>query len=413
MTVKQGGVGFDAVLRARLLGALEVELDGTVIDSEASHRPWALFGYLALARRPVPRSELANTFWPDVLDQSARASLRSALWSLRRQLGDSLVVDGERIGLRDEGSLWVDAREFERLAGSDPRAALELCRGELLEGLEDDWVHLARERHRERVLALLEQLAHDAEQRGDNQEALALTRRQIERDPFDEQAHQRLIVRLEAAGDRAAAIRTYRTLAERLRRELGVAPSSSTRDLVERLTAKPAPMTGIVQVAAPAGPLPLLGRDRELRDLECVWDSAKATAGTAALIRGEAGIGKTRLASELRARASASGALTASCAALDLGGTAPLSLWAELIRELLPRLPAPAAHAAWPEDLAVLVSATARALCAGRRAERDDRSRPPAHAPVRSRRRAARLGVRMRTAPAPVRRRPQRRQLEP
>ena len=78
------------MLRARLLGALEVELDGTVIDSPASQRPWALFAYLALAARPVPRGELASKFWPDVLDQSARASLRSALWALRRQLGESL-----------------------------------------------------------------------------------------------------------------------------------------------------------------------------------------------------------------------------------------------------------------------------------------------------------------------------------
>src|SRR4029077_16507346 len=47
---------------------------------------------------------------------------------------------------------------------------------------------------------------------------------------------------------------------------------------------------------------------------------------------------------------------TAEGAALDLGGTAPLSLWAELIRELLPSLPAPAPEAAGPEDLAVLAS---------------------------------------------------------
>jgi tetratricopeptide (TPR) repeat protein len=75
-----------------------------------------------------------------------------------------------------------------------------------------------------------------------------------------------------------------------------------------------------------------------------------------ALIRGEAGIGKTRLATELRIRAGASGARTATCAALDLGGTAPFSLWAELIRELLPTLPAPPPDAAWPDDLAVLVA---------------------------------------------------------
>ena len=75
-----------------------------------------------------------------------------------------------------------------------------------------------------------------------------------------------------------------------------------------------------------------------------------------AVVRGEAGIGKTRLATELRLRARASGALTAACAALDLGGTAPFSLWAELIRELLPSLPAPPPDAAWPDDLAVLAS---------------------------------------------------------
>jgi predicted ATPase len=74
------------------------------------------------------------------------------------------------------------------------------------------------------------------------------------------------------------------------------------------------------------------------------------------VIRGEAGIGKTRLATELRGRVAARGGHTAACAALDLGGTAPLSLWAELIRELLPSLPAPAPEAAWPEDLAALAS---------------------------------------------------------
>ena len=61
------------MLHARLLGGLEVELNGAVIDSPVSQRPWAVFAYLALAPRLVPRAELASRFWPDVLDQSARA----------------------------------------------------------------------------------------------------------------------------------------------------------------------------------------------------------------------------------------------------------------------------------------------------------------------------------------------------
>jgi DNA-binding SARP family transcriptional activator len=108
------------VLRARLLGALEIELNGTAMSASPSQRPWAVFAYLALASRPVPRAELASRFWPDVLDQSARASVRSALWALRRQLGDALVVDGERVGLRAPHGIWIDVHEFDRLAETDP-----------------------------------------------------------------------------------------------------------------------------------------------------------------------------------------------------------------------------------------------------------------------------------------------------
>ena len=342
------------MLRARLLGALEVELNGAVIDSPVSQRPWAVFAYLVLASRPVARGELASRFWPDVLDQSARASLRSALWTLRRQVGDALEVTGERVGLAGGPELWIDVREFERLAASDPAAALELCRGELLEGLEDDWAVAARDRHRDRVIELLEQLASEAEERGKARDAIELTRRQVERDRFDEDAHRRLIERLDTAGDRAGAMRIYRALAERLRRELGVAPSRQTREVLERLrAATPAHRIAGVRPAAPGLP-GLVGRERELTELESTWEATCTGTGAAAVIRGEAGIGKTRLANELRSRVEATGGLTAVSAALDLGGMAPLSLWAELVRELLPALAAPAAAAAWPDDLAVL-----------------------------------------------------------
>jgi DNA-binding SARP family transcriptional activator len=342
------------VLRARLLGGLEVELDGAVIDSPASQRPWAVFAYLALAPRPVPRIELASKFWPDVLDQSARASLRSVLWALRRELGARVAAEHDHVELRDEQGLWIDVREFERLAVDDADAALALCRGELLQGVEDDWALLARERHRERVIELLEQSALRAEEDGDIRAAIGLTREQVERDPFDEAAHRRLMERLAQAGDRAGAMRAHRALAERLRRELGVAPSAPTRELAEALRAE-APVAQSAPGPSPiAGMAPLIGRARELAELEGTWQGVAEGSGAAAVIRGDAGIGKTRLASELRERAGAAGARTAACAALDLGGTAPLSLWAELIRELLPALPAPPAEAAWPDDLAVL-----------------------------------------------------------
>ncbi|MDQ6607536.1 MAG: AAA family ATPase, partial [Actinomycetota bacterium] len=100
----------------------------------------------------------------------------------------------------------------------------------------------------------------------------------------------------------------------------------------------------------------LIGRDEELAKLDAAWEGAAHGAGTAIVIRGEAGIGKTRLVRELRERIRRAGGWSATGAALDLGGAAPLSLWAELIRELLPGLPAPPSDAAWPDDLAALAN---------------------------------------------------------
>ena len=343
------------MLRVRVLGALEVELDGALIDSPASQRPWSLFAYLALSGRPVSRQELATRFWPDVLDQSARASLRSALWTLRRQLGPAVHVAANRVELTHPDGVWVDVREFDRLAVRAPERALALCRGTLLEGVADEWALLARDRHRANVIELLELLAVAAHEHGDGARSLALTRRQVQEDPLDEAANRRLIERLDAAGDRAGAVRTYQSLAARLRRELAVAPSAATRELGARLRPQPAPVAASPRPRAPAPPA-LIGRERELIELRTIWrDVGASLSGAVVVMRGEAGIGKTRLATELAHHVVAGGARATIGATLDLGSPAPLGVWAELLAELLPTMDAPPPDAAWPGELSALV----------------------------------------------------------
>ena len=67
----------------QLIGELRVRLGGTQAELPASRRARALLAWLALHPGRHPRSRLAGLFWPDVLDASARASLRSAIWALR------------------------------------------------------------------------------------------------------------------------------------------------------------------------------------------------------------------------------------------------------------------------------------------------------------------------------------------
>src|SRR4051794_31561792 len=97
------------MVHVRLLGELEVEAGGKRIEPPASRRAWSLLAWLALHPGEHPRSSVAAAFWPDVLDSSARASLRSAAWALRRALGaaaDGALTGGrDRIGLRCETGL--------------------------------------------------------------------------------------------------------------------------------------------------------------------------------------------------------------------------------------------------------------------------------------------------------------------
>src|SRR3954447_1129668 len=101
--------------RVLVLGDLAVEVDGEAVAPPSGKRVRALLAWLALNPGLHPRSEVAARFWPDVLDESARASLRVALSALRTALGDasaSLTATRDRVGLTD---VWVDAHAFAAL----------------------------------------------------------------------------------------------------------------------------------------------------------------------------------------------------------------------------------------------------------------------------------------------------------
>ena len=226
------------MLRIRVLGKLELELDGELLRVPPGRRLQVLLAWLVLHPGLRDRGEVAGSLWPDVLEESARASLRGALALLRRELGAAasgyLVATRTQVGLAPEA--WVDVREFERLvAAGRAEQALALVRGELLEGLTEDWVYAARDQQRDRVIEVLERLAGDAEAAGDLAEAVARTREVLSLDPLSERGHRELIRRLAAAGDRSGALAAYERARERLARELGMAPSADTRQLVEEI----------------------------------------------------------------------------------------------------------------------------------------------------------------------------------
>jgi DNA-binding SARP family transcriptional activator/tetratricopeptide (TPR) repeat protein len=308
------------MLRVRLFGAFALESEGVALPMPERRRAVSLLGWLALHPGTHPRSEVAGRFWPDVLDSSARKSLRTELVAVRHALGAAgegvLVATRDTVGLVGDG-VFVDAREFERLVREGRlEEAVDLCNGELLPGLDGEWVYEARESHRHRFGDVLECLASDAEAAGSLKDAIRISRRRIELDPLREDAHRELIRRLIAAEEVAAARVAFDSLARRLRAQLHVAPSRETRRLLEAIHAQGEAPASLSAETRPRLPpelqrrerSPFVGREDSLGWLRARWSDARGGSGRLAVIAGDPGIGKTRLASELARAAHQEGA---------------------------------------------------------------------------------------------------------
>ena len=124
-----------------------------------------LLGWLALRPGLHARSDVASVFWPEADGEMARTNLDAAVRSLRQSLGphaeQCLVSDRESVGLAD--GVWVDALTFnEMVIAGKLEEAVEMSRGDLLQGIDEDWVQDAREEYRMRLEGALDQLATGA-----------------------------------------------------------------------------------------------------------------------------------------------------------------------------------------------------------------------------------------------------------
>ena len=305
----------------KLFGGFQARLEPGLPLTLPTRKAQALLAYLALRPDPPPhRDSLAALLWPDRTDDQARASLRHAVYELRRALGaspDVLKTEGDTVTV-DAGLVDLDVAAFTRLlAGDTPEAlaqAAALYRGDLLAGFNvseepwEAWLREARERLREQVgdgLARL--LAH--QRKADQLEAAVRTAGQLLAfDPLQEPVHRTLMRLQVQLGQRGAALRQYQHCVSVLRSELGVEPEAETRQLYQEILqqrttprATPAgrrPRVPKVPETRPAE-TPLIGRDAEVAQLREALDRAAAERGGLLVVLGEAGVGKSRLVEEL------------------------------------------------------------------------------------------------------------------
>jgi len=334
-------------MHVQLLGDFSLVYGDKPLTGIGTPRLRSLLAYLLLHRDvPQLRQHLAFCFWPDLSEAQARTNLRQLLHQLRHALPDAdryLTADASTVCWHGDTAFQLDVAAFEHALAAaatatrpdDQRAALEraaqLYRADLLPSCYDDWIAPERERLRQQHRHALAQLIRLLELQRDYPDAIRYAQRLLQDDPIDEAAARDMMRLLALNNDRAGALRLYHTCATLLQRELGVAPSQPTRELYERLLQLDAPVapTSDRRPMGDSG-LPLIGRQREWQQLQAAWHAVCAGRPGFALVTGEAGIGKSRLAEELLTWAAQQGvgvAKTRSYAAEGQLSLAPVTDW--------------------------------------------------------------------------------------
>src|SRR5688572_10364079 len=233
------------MVRLRVLGVVDFRRDdGSSIDAVLRQpKRMALLTYLAASCGGAPRRRdlIVSMFWPEADDRHARDSLSAALSFLRRNLGSGAIATRgeEEIGC-DLRHVVADVAEFlHAVQEQRDEDALSLYGGDLLPGFHaqdapgfEEWLERERARLRALASASAARLVEHAAAAGMLETAATYARRAAELAPDDEKLWRRRISLEAAAGNRAAALRTYEEFAARLAAEYDATPSPETAALV-------------------------------------------------------------------------------------------------------------------------------------------------------------------------------------
>jgi predicted ATPase/DNA-binding SARP family transcriptional activator len=318
-----------------VLGPLQATLDGQPVTGFESNKVRAMLAFLAVeAHRPHSRDALIGLLWPEQPNQVARNNLRQALANLRQAIGDRikspspggtvelpfLHVTHETIQFNLDSDYRLDVTVFTDLLTATEQhphrhlatcksciqrlqQAIDLYRGDFLERFFvgdspafEEWILIKREELRRRALDTLYRLADYHERRGMYDQVLHYSTRQLELDPWREEAHRQVMRALAFSGQRSAALAQYETCRRVLAEELNAEPAKETTALYAEIKNGGDSLKSGSQPQAPALPIPttpFIGRDVELVEIARLLENPACHLIT---IIGPGGIGKTRLA---------------------------------------------------------------------------------------------------------------------
>ncbi len=252
-----------ADLTINMLGPIQIFRDLSrpfAADAWTTKRARDILCFIASRRhRRASKDMIIDTFWGEADFDVVARNFHPTVSHIRKALNSNqalkqnflLYRDGDYV-LNADFSYSIDIEEFDRLtaeadaarrSGQHERcvagyeAAVQLYRGEFMQGSYEDWVEDQRSYYRRRYLHLLEVLVVTAQKAEEWPRSLHLAQQILHDDPFREDIHCLVMRAYAAQGNRVAVKEQYETLRSLLSKELGVEPAAETIKIYRQLLA--------------------------------------------------------------------------------------------------------------------------------------------------------------------------------
>ena len=245
-----------------------------------------------------------------------------------------ILVDREVVQFNTESKYSLDVKEFLssfsllQLPGKHSDQILDVSfhpdnlvlqlehvisfyRGHFLEGFSlrdsqefNDWLSIKREQYHRHAISTLHHLVDGLLLSGNHKRALMVAQRQLDFEPWLEEAHRQIMQLLALDGQRSAALHQYEQCRRLLSKELGVKPSDDTINLYQHILENRLPVIHrapgfLIEEKLPENSSPgFVARQKELDHLHEVLKLVLAGKGQVQIICGGPGQGKTTLARE-------------------------------------------------------------------------------------------------------------------
>lgn len=233
------------MFRLFAFGGLRLEgPDGPARGAAAQSHPLAVLAIIGAAGTAgVSRDKLLGLLWPDRTEERARHVLSQSLYALRRSLGTSDLLIPGGVPRLNQAVISSDVGDFvEAIRAGDDETAVALHAGPFLDSFYlsgvpefESWASGTRERLSRQYAGALERVARRAAAEGDQSRSIELLQKLAALDPLDSRVLLELLQAMDAAGERAAAIRRGDAHQELLRLELGISPSREVAELLCQL----------------------------------------------------------------------------------------------------------------------------------------------------------------------------------